>query len=93
MNKLTLILEPHDYQIYYVNISMEFQPLRCKCLSWRNVPSGEQGQMAVFAGSDEDNLTDIFNNYYNCQVSVKFSEPLLACQNYRIQGVIGSFLF
>lgn len=40
---------------------MEFLSLRCKRLSWRNIPSGEQGQMAVFAGSDEDNLTDIFN--------------------------------
>ena len=54
-------LEPHDYQIYYVNINMEFLSLSCKRLSWWNVSSGEQGQMAVFTGSDEDSLTDIFN--------------------------------
>ena len=54
-------LEPHDYQIYYVNVNMEFLSLSCKRLSWWNVSSGEQGQMAVFTGSDEDSLTDIFN--------------------------------
>ena len=72
---------------------MEFLSLRCKRLSWRNVPSREQGKMAVFAGSDEDNPTDIFNlitiksvlNLVNLYCAAKTTE-------YRVL-FIGSFLF
>ena len=86
-------LEPHDYQIYYVNINMEFLSLSYKRLSWWNVSSREQGQMAVFTGSDEDSLTDIFNlitvksvfNLVNLYWATKTTE-------YRVL-FIGSFLF
>ena len=86
-------LEPHDYQIYYVNINMEFLSLSYKCLSWWNVSSREQGQMAVCTGSDGDSLTDIFNlitvksvfNLVNLYWATKTTE-------YRVL-FIGSFLF
>ena len=86
-------LEPHDYQIYYVNVNMEFLSLSCKRLSWWNVSSREQGQMAVFTGSDGDSLTDIFNlitvksvfNLVNLYWAAKTTE-------YRVL-FIGSFLF
>ena len=86
-------LEPHDYQIYYVNINMEFLSLSCKRLSWWNVSSREQGQMAVFTGSDGDSLTDIFNlitvksvfNLVNLYCAAKTTE-------FRVL-FIGSFLF
>ena len=72
---------------------MEFLSLRCKHLSWQKVPSGEQGQVAVFAGSDEDNPTDIFNlitiksvlNFVNLYCAAKATE-------YRV-FFVGSFLF
>ena len=72
---------------------MEFPSLRCKHLSWRNVPSREQGQVAVFAGSDEDNPTDIFNlitvksvlNLVNLYCAAKTTEHWVL--------FIGSFLF
>ena len=72
---------------------MEFLSLRCKHLSWLKVPSREQGKMAVFTGSDEDNLTDIFNlitiksalNLVNLYWAAKTTE-------YRVL-FIGSFLF
>ena len=91
LNKLTF--EPHDYQIYYVNINMECLSLSCKRLSRWNVSSREQGQMAVFTGSDGDSLTDIFNlitvksvfNLANLYWAAKSTE-------YRVL-FIGSFLF
>lgn len=88
LNKLTF--GTHDYQIYYLNISMS---LRCKHLSWRNVPSGEQGKMAVFAGSDEDNLTDIFNLITVMSVLILVNLYWAAkTTEYRVL-FIGSFLF
>ena len=39
-------MKPHNYGIYYVNIDLRHQygipSLRCRCSSWRNVPSGEE---------------------------------------------------
>ena len=91
LNKLTFgtpwlpdLLCKHQYVV---------SSLRCKHLSWRNVPSGEQGKMAVFAGSDEDNLTDIFNLITVKSVLNLVNLYILGCQNYRIQGLIYWFFF
>ena len=55
-NWTNLCLEPHDYQIHYVNIDLcrqygLFLSLSCRRSSSRNVPSGEErGETDVFAG-------------------------------------------
>ena len=50
-NWTNLCLEPHDYRIHYVNISMEFLLLSRRRSSSGNFPIGEErGETDVFAG-------------------------------------------
>ena len=54
-NQTNVLLEPHDYWIYYVNIDLRHQygisVVEAQTISWQNVRSGEeQGEMAVLAG-------------------------------------------
>ena len=89
-------MKPHNYGIYYVNIDLCHQygipSLRCRCSSWRNVPSGEeQGETVVFAGQDFRSVHYI-PPLVHFRISVYFISYQFICYDKSTEKTVGKKL-
>ena len=89
-------MKPHNYGIYYVNIDLRHQygipSLRCRCSSWRNVPSGEeQGETVVFVGQDFRSVHYI-PPLVHFRISVYFISYQFICYDKSTEKTVGKKL-